>query len=85
MCHNVCLVTIGSNQRDDIDFTETFTSVVKPAMICIILMIVVTKKWKLQQLDVSNAFLHDILEEEVYMRQPSGFRSTTHRDYVCKL
>lgn len=34
---------------------------------------------------MSNAFLHGILEEEVFMRQPSGFKDDTHHDYVCKL
>ncbi|GAA0165299.1 hypothetical protein LIER_20739 [Lithospermum erythrorhizon] len=37
-----------------------------------ILAIVVHHKWPLSQLDVNNAFLHEDLFEEVYMKPPDG-------------
>lgn len=83
--HKACLVVVGSNQRDGIDFIDTFASVVKPATIKLILAVVVTRKWQLCQLDVSNAFLHGILEENVFMRQPLGFKDTSQSNHVCKL
>jgi hypothetical protein len=41
--------------------------------------------WHLRQLDIQNAFLHGILEEEVFMRQPPGFEDPTHTGYMCRL
>jgi hypothetical protein len=39
----------------------------------------------LRQLDAKNAFLHGVLEEEFYMRQPPGFEDQNAPNYICKL
>ncbi|XP_072149593.1 uncharacterized protein [Setaria viridis] len=45
----------------------------------------VSKGWCLKQLDVQNAFLHGVLEEEVHMKQPPGFQNAETPGYICKL
>lgn len=67
------LVAKGFKQRYDIDYEDTSSPVVKIATIKIVLSIVVSRGWSLRQLYVKNAFLHGVLEEEVYMKQPPGF------------
>lgn len=66
------LVINGMRRRDGIDFAENYAPIIKSATIRLMLSIAVTKDWTLRQLDVSNAFLHDILKEEVFMKQPLG-------------
>lgn len=78
------LVAKGFHQIHRKDFHETFSPVVKPDTIRIILTLALTYKWPIHQLDVNNAFLNGILHEEVYMEQPYGFTSTDPT-LVCKL
>jgi hypothetical protein len=79
------LVTKGFKQRYGIDYEDTFNPLVKAATIRLILSLAVSNGWSLRQLDVQNAFLHGVMEEEVYMRQPPGYESSEHPNFVCKL
>ncbi|XP_076906863.1 uncharacterized protein LOC143563131 [Bidens hawaiensis] len=79
------LVCDGRKQQTDIDCGETFSPVVKPSTIRLILFLALSKSWPIHQLDVTNAFLHGNLEETVYMHQPVGFRHKDFPDHVCRL
>ncbi|XP_073357797.1 uncharacterized protein [Aegilops tauschii subsp. strangulata] len=59
------LVAKGFKQRYDIDYEDTFSPVVKAATIRLVLSIAVSRGWSLRQLDVQNAFLHGVPEEEL--------------------
>lgn len=58
----------GFKQQYSIDYADTFSPVVNPATIRLVLSIAISQGWSLKQLDVQNAFLHGFLKEEVYMR-----------------
>ncbi|GAA0138675.1 transmembrane signal receptor [Lithospermum erythrorhizon] len=79
------LVGNGKTQQVGIDYGETFSRVVKPATIRIVLTLALSKSWSFHQLNVKNVFLHDALHEIVYMYQLVGFKDPVHPDYVCHL
>jgi histone deacetylase 1/2 len=79
------LVAKGFHQRPGIDFKETFSPVVKPSTIRVVLSIDVSKNWCVKQMDINNAFLNGKLIEDVYMSQPEGFVDSAKPHHVCKL
>jgi hypothetical protein len=79
------LVAKGFKQRHGIDYSDTFSLVVKAATVRLVLSLAVSRGWCLRQLDVQNAFLHGTLDEELFMRQPPGFEDQSKLSHVCKL
>jgi hypothetical protein len=79
------LVAKGFKQQYGVDYDDTFSPVIKPTTIRLLLSLAVTNNWSLRQIDIQNAFLHGILEEDVYMKQPPGFEDSSHPEYICKL
>ncbi|MCO5582475.1 hypothetical protein L7F22_036371 [Adiantum nelumboides] len=83
------LVAKGFKQKKGIDFNEIFSPVVKMTTLCLVLEIVATEDLELIQMDVKTAFLHEDLDEDVYMKQPEGFAlefpKLSRVELVCRL
>jgi histone deacetylase 1/2 len=79
------LVARGFTQQEGLDYSETFSPVFKPTTIRLVLTIVVSKGWKIRQLDVHNVFLNGSLREVVYMKQPPGFVNPALPAHVFRL
>ena len=61
--YKVGLVAKGYSQIEGVNYLETFSPVVKTTTVKVVLALTSIYNWELQQLDVSNAFLHrEILE-----------------------
>lgn len=80
--HKAKLVAKDFHQVAVFDFNETFSPVVNPTTVQIILTVAIFKGWKVRQLDNINSFLNGYLKENVFMEQSPGFQSPT---MVCKL
>nr|GFC93971.1 putative reverse transcriptase, RNA-dependent DNA polymerase [Tanacetum cinerariifolium] len=79
------LVAKGYTQTYGIDYSETFSPVAKIDTIRVLFSIAANKGWPLHQFDVTNAFMHGELKEEVYMDPPPGFVESSNPREVCRL
>jgi Reverse transcriptase (RNA-dependent DNA polymerase) len=58
------LIAKGYTQEEGLNYFDTFSSVVKPTAIKIVLTIALSNGWSMRQLDVNNVFLHEILKRQ---------------------
>lgn len=77
------LVARGFEQKEGIDYGETFSPVVHHASIRLILSHAATEGMKLVAFDVKTAFLYGKLTEVLHMTQPQGFEDGSKN--VCRL
>jgi hypothetical protein len=79
------LVAQCFSQVEGLYFGEAFAPVAHLKVIMILLAFVASKEFKLYQMDVKSVFLNDVIQEEVYVRQPLGFENPKYPNKVYKL
>lgn len=67
------LVAKRFTQQEGVDYFDTFSPVAKLASVKLLLDLTAKKGWSTSQMDITSAFLHSDLEEEIYMSLPEGY------------
>jgi hypothetical protein len=83
--HKARLVAKGFLQKEGIDFDEVFAPVARIETIRLVVGIANINNWSMYQMDVKCAFLNGPLEEEVYVKQPTGFIDEDQKEKVYRL
>ncbi|RVW40858.1 Retrovirus-related Pol polyprotein from transposon RE2 [Vitis vinifera] len=81
---NARLVAKGFQQYAGLEFTNTFSLVIKASIIRVVFTLVVTYNWEIHQIDFNNAFLNEDIAKIVYISQPVGFVSGISSQHVSK-
>ena len=68
------LVAKGFSQVKGIDFDQIFSPVVRFDIVHLMLALSALENWHIEALDIWSAYLYEKLKEEIYMKQPEGFR-----------
>jgi hypothetical protein len=79
------LAAKGFTQREEIDYTETFSPVSKKDSFQIVMALVAHYDFELHQMNVKTVFLNGDLQENIYMTQPEGFVVKGKEHMGCKL
>jgi hypothetical protein len=79
------LVAKGFSQVEGLDFGKTFAHVARLKAIRILLAYAASKGFKLYQMDMKSAFVNDVIQEEVFVRQPPSSKNSKYPNRVYKL
>ena len=66
------LVAKGYAWTYGLHYEENFSPMAKMSSIMFVISLIVSRNWKLYQMDVKNVFLNGKLIETVYVEQPQG-------------
>ena len=79
------LVAKGCSQRFGIDYSDTFSPVVRYSSIRLVFALAVHLKMYLHQIDISSAYLNNEIHHDLYLRQPQMFKDVKSPRKVLKL
>ena len=85
MIYKARLVAIGCSQKFGVDYTETFSPVIKTDSLRTLLAFAFMKNWKINFYDVETAYLYGKLTETIYMEEPKGYERRRNKNIACKL
>ncbi|CAI7806158.1 unnamed protein product [Closterium sp. NIES-53] len=77
------LVAVENTQTRGVHYDQVFTPVGKPTTLRGSLGMAASSEFHIHHMDVTTAYLHGVMKEELYMRQPPGFDDGFSR--VCRL
>ncbi len=83
--YKVRWMTHDFKQRHEVDFDETFASVVKLISYKTLMTISIIRELQIRHMNVVIAFLYELLDEDVYVIQSHMFEFEKNEDLVCKL
>jgi hypothetical protein len=78
-------VVRGFSRKEGVEYEETFSLVARYASIRAIISISLVMRWRIHKMDVKTKFLNGIIEEEVYIEKPQGFKVHGRESHVCSL
>lgn len=64
--YKVRLVALGNRQKEGSDYNDTFTPVAKMSTVRFFFVVSSTHRWKVHQMDVHNAVLHEDLGRNLH-------------------
>jgi hypothetical protein len=82
------LVARGFSQEQGVDYDETYSPVACHPTIQIFFARSAYNHWRIHQMDVDTAYLNAVLDHNIYMKPPEGFRAggviLCPPEYICK-
>ena len=78
-------VAKGFSQVKGIDYHEAFSPTARMETLRTLIQVASHHDLDLQQMDVKTAFLHALIEEDIYVNVPKGHESSTYPKQVWKL
>jgi hypothetical protein len=83
LCYKARYVVRGFEQKESIDYAETFASVVKPMSYKALFAIAAALDLEIHQMDVKTAFLYGEIDTEIFVNLPKGMKCGS--DQTCRL
>eukprot|EP00253_Pinus_taeda_P019324 PITA_19324 len=73
----------GFSQVEGANYEETFAPIARYTSIRAVISIAAEMGWRTHRMDVNTAFLNGVIQEEVYIKQPQGFKVHGRKSHVC--